>query len=152
MAYALKTRHWCLLPCLSHRYISDRFLPDKAIDLVDEAAAKLRTEINSMPTELDEVSRRVMQLEIEREAFRKETDQASRERLVKLEKELADLKAKRTIDCEAQWERRERRARWTWRNCRKKLSGSSKTDQSEPSGQSKTTISRGRVSCNIKNS
>ena len=78
---------------LSHRYITDRFLPDKAIDLVDEAAAKLRTEIESMPTELDEVSRRVMQLEIEREALRKESDAASRERLAKLEKELADLKA-----------------------------------------------------------
>lgn len=78
---------------LSHRYISDRFLPDKAIDLVDEAAAKLRTEIDSMPSELDEMLRRVMQLEIEREALRKETDQASRERLTRLEKELADLKA-----------------------------------------------------------
>src|SRR6516225_8329885 len=78
---------------LSNRYISDRFLPDKAIDLVDEAAAKLRTEIDSMPTELDEISRRVMQLEIEREALRKEKDTASRERLSKLEKELADLKA-----------------------------------------------------------
>jgi ATP-dependent Clp protease ATP-binding subunit ClpB len=78
---------------LSHRYITDRFLPDKAIDLVDEAAAKLRTEIDSLPTEVDEVSRRVMQLEIEREALRKETDAASRERLAKLEKELADLKA-----------------------------------------------------------
>src|SRR5207249_2445197 len=78
---------------LSNRYISDRFLPDKAIDLVDEAAAKLRTEIDSMPTELDEISRRVMQLEIEREALRKEKDPASRERLGKLEKELADLKA-----------------------------------------------------------
>ncbi|HEY6367643.1 MAG TPA: Clp protease N-terminal domain-containing protein, partial [Candidatus Binatia bacterium] len=66
---------------LSHRYISDRFLPDKAIDLVDEAAAKLRTEIDSLPTELDEVSRRVMQLEIEREALRKESDSASRDRL-----------------------------------------------------------------------
>ena len=77
---------------LSNRYITDRFLPDKAIDLVDEAAAKLRTEIESMPTELDEVSRRVMQLEIEREALRKESDAASRERLAKLEKELADLK------------------------------------------------------------
>ena len=77
---------------LSHRYISDRFLPDKAIDLVDEAAAKLRTEIESMPTALDEVSRRVMQLEIEREALRKESDAASRDRLTKLEKELADLK------------------------------------------------------------
>jgi ATP-dependent Clp protease ATP-binding subunit ClpB len=78
---------------LSNRYISDRFLPDKAIDLVDEAAAKVRTEIDSMPTELDEISRRVMQLEIEREALRKETDPASRDRLEKLEKELADLKA-----------------------------------------------------------
>src|SRR4030095_11071029 len=71
---------------LSHRYITDRFLPDKAIDLVDEAAAKLRTEIESMPTELDEVSRRVMQLEIEREALRKESDAASKDRLAKLEK------------------------------------------------------------------
>ncbi|HLJ97014.1 MAG TPA: ATP-dependent chaperone ClpB, partial [Gemmataceae bacterium] len=78
---------------LSNRYISDRFLPDKAIDLVDEAAAKLRTEIDSMPSELDEISRRVMQLEIEREALRKERDPASKERLGKLEKELADLKA-----------------------------------------------------------
>jgi ATP-dependent Clp protease ATP-binding subunit ClpB len=76
---------------LSNRYISDRFLPDKAIDLVDEAAARLRTEIDSLPAELDEVSRRVMQLEIEREALKKETDQASRERLAKLEKELAGL-------------------------------------------------------------
>jgi len=88
---------------LSHRYISDRFLPDKAIDLVDEAAAKLRTEIDSMPTELDEVSRRVMQLEIEREALRKETDPASRERLSKLEKELAELKAE-ADRLKAQWE------------------------------------------------
>ncbi len=88
---------------LSHRYISDRFLPDKAIDLVDEAAAKLRTEIDSMPTELDEVSRRVMQLEIEREALRKETDQASRERLGKLEKELADLKEE-ADQLKARWE------------------------------------------------
>src|SRR6202795_3673994 len=76
---------------LSHRYISDRFLSDKAIDLVDEAAAKLRTEIDSMPAELDESSRRVMQLEIEREALKKETDSASRSRLEKLEKELAEL-------------------------------------------------------------
>src|SRR5215216_4707578 len=73
---------------LSNRYITDRFLPDKAIDLVDEAASKLRTEIDSMPADLDEVSRRVMQLEIEREALRKETDQASRDRLEKLEEEL----------------------------------------------------------------
>ena len=88
---------------LSHRYISDRFLPDKAIDLMDEAAAKLRTEIDSMPTELDEVSRRVMQLEIEREALRKETDPASRERLNKLEKELADLKEE-ADQLKARWE------------------------------------------------
>ena len=78
---------------LSNRYISDRFLPDKAIDLVDEAAAKLRTEIDSMPSELDETLRRVMQLEIEREALKKETDDASKGRLKKLEKELADLRA-----------------------------------------------------------
>jgi len=77
---------------LSHRYITDRFLPDKAIDLVDEAASKLRMEIDSMPAELDEINRRVMQLEIEREALRKEKDKASKERLDKLEKELADLK------------------------------------------------------------
>ena len=88
---------------LSHRYITDRFLPDKAIDLVDEAAAKLRTEIESMPTELDEVSRRVMQLEIEREALRKENDAASRDRLAKLEKELADLKAQQQ-QLRARWE------------------------------------------------
>jgi ATP-dependent Clp protease ATP-binding subunit ClpB len=78
---------------LSHRYISDRFLPDKAIDLVDEAAARLRTEIDSMPAELDEITRRVMQLEIEREALKKESDAASRERLGKLEEELVKLQA-----------------------------------------------------------
>ena len=67
---------------LSHRYIADRFLPDKAIDLVDEAAAKLRMEATSMPVELDEVRRRIMQLEIEREGLRKEKDKASKERLI----------------------------------------------------------------------
>src|SRR5581483_7337191 len=77
---------------LSNRYIPDRFLPDKAIDLVDEAASKLRMEIDSMPAALDEIRRRIMQLEIEREALRKEKDRASQERLAKLEKELADLK------------------------------------------------------------
>ncbi|MEP6919180.1 MAG: AAA family ATPase, partial [Acidobacteriota bacterium] len=77
---------------LSDRYISDRFLPDKAIDLIDESAARLRMEIDSMPAELDEVARRIMQLEIERQALRKETDKASIERLQKREKELADLK------------------------------------------------------------
>ncbi len=88
---------------LSHRYIADRFLPDKAIDLVDEAASRLRMEIDSMPAELDEVARRIMQLEIEREALRKETDKASRERLEKLDKELADLKEQRSR-LKAQWE------------------------------------------------
>jgi ATP-dependent Clp protease ATP-binding subunit ClpB len=88
---------------LSHRYITDRFLPDKAIDLVDEAASKLRMEIDSMPAELDEVRRRVMQLEIEREALRKETDAASRDRLGRLEKELADLKEEQTR-LQAQWQ------------------------------------------------
>ena len=77
---------------LSHRYISDRFLPDKAIGLVDESAARLRTEIESVPTELDEVDRRVMQLEIERQALKKEKDKASKGRLQALEKELADGK------------------------------------------------------------
>ncbi len=81
---------------LSHRYITDRFLPDKAIDLIDEAAAKLRTEIDSMPAELDEVKRRIMQLEIEREALRKEKDKASKERLGKLEQALASLKEEQT--------------------------------------------------------
>jgi ATP-dependent Clp protease ATP-binding subunit ClpB len=88
---------------LSHRYITDRFLPDKAIDLVDEAASKLRMEIDSMPIELDEVQRRIMQLEIEREALRKERDKASQERLAKLEKELADLKERRD-ELKAHWE------------------------------------------------
>jgi len=88
---------------LSHRYITDRFLPDKAIDLVDEAAAKTRMEIDSLPAELDEVRRRVMQLEIEREALRKETDKASKERLTKLDKELAGLKEEQNR-LQAQWQ------------------------------------------------
>jgi ATP-dependent Clp protease ATP-binding subunit ClpB len=78
---------------LSNRYISDRFLPDKAVDLVDESASRLRIEIDSVPMEIDEVQRKIMQLEIEREALKKEKDKASLERLKKLEKELADLKA-----------------------------------------------------------
>ena len=81
---------------LSNRYITDRFLPDKAIDLVDEAASRLRMEIDSMPAELDEVKRRIMQLEIEREALRKEKDKASKERLAKIDKELANLKEEQT--------------------------------------------------------
>jgi ATP-dependent Clp protease ATP-binding subunit ClpB len=88
---------------LANRYITGRFLPDKAIDLVDESAAKLRMEIDSMPVELDEIERRIMQLEIEREALRKEKDQASVERLAKLDKELADLKEQRT-KLAAHWE------------------------------------------------
>jgi ATP-dependent Clp protease ATP-binding subunit ClpB len=89
---------------LSHRYISDRFLPDKAIDLVDEAAARLRTEIDSMPAELDEITRRSTQLEIEREALRKETDAASRDRLERLEQELGGLQREAGALRE-QWER-----------------------------------------------
>jgi ATP-dependent Clp protease ATP-binding subunit ClpB len=88
---------------LSNRYIADRFLPDKAIDLVDEAAAKLRTEIDSMPTELDEASRRMMQLEIEREALRKESDDASKARLEKLDGELAELH-EQTDGLRARWQ------------------------------------------------
>ncbi len=78
---------------LSHRYISDRFLPDKAIDLIDEAASRLRIEIDSMPVEVDEVERKITQMEIEKQALLKEKDKASRERLEKIEKELAELKA-----------------------------------------------------------
>ena len=88
---------------LSHRYIADRFLPDKAIDLVDEAAARLRTEIDSMPAELDEVSRKVMQLEIEREALKKERDAASKARLVSIEKELAEKNSRLQV-LRAQWD------------------------------------------------
>ena len=89
---------------LSHRYISDRFLPDKAIDLMDEAAAKLRIEIDSMPVELDELERRRIQLSIEREALKKESDSASKERLEKLEKELNELQLKVDI-LKAQWQK-----------------------------------------------
>jgi len=88
---------------LSHRYISDRFLPDKAIDLVDEACAMIRTEIDSLPAELDEVTRRVMQLEIEEAALKKEKDKASQVRLSGLRKELADLKD-RSKTLKAQWD------------------------------------------------
>ncbi len=81
---------------LSHRYITDRFLPDKAIDLIDEAAARLRTEIDSLPAELDELERQIRQLEIERQALKKETDRASKERLAALERQLAELSEQRT--------------------------------------------------------
>ena len=82
---------------LSDRYISDRFLPDKAIDLVDEAAAKLRTEIDSMPAELDDITRRIMQLEIEAAALEKESDPASQERLNLLLKDLQDLRSESEV-------------------------------------------------------
>ena len=88
---------------LSDRYISDRFLPDKAIDLIDEAAAMIRTEIDSMPSELDELTRKSMQLEIEREALKKEEDDASKERLVVLEKELAEINSKKSV-LKSQWD------------------------------------------------
>jgi ATP-dependent Clp protease ATP-binding subunit ClpB len=88
---------------LSHRYIADRFLPDKAIDLVDEAASRLRIEIDSMPAELDEIERRIMQLEIERVSLAKETDEPSRERLERLDRELADLK-ERSAGFKTRWE------------------------------------------------
>ena len=89
---------------LSNRYITERFLPDKAIDLVDEAASRLRMEMDSMPAELDEIERRRMQLEIEREALRKEKDDASKARLEALERELADLR-ERGDAMKSQWER-----------------------------------------------
>ena len=94
-----------LIACatLSDRYISDRFLPDKAIDLMDEAAARIRTEIDSMPQELDEISRKIMQLEIEKQALSKETDKASAARLAALEKELAALREENAA-MRAQWE------------------------------------------------
>ncbi len=88
---------------LSHRYITDRQLPDKAIDLIDEAGAMIRTEIDSLPTELDTINRKLMQLEIEREALRKESDSSSKERLAKLEKELAELRDEQSV-LMAQWE------------------------------------------------
>lgn len=94
-----------LIACaaLSDRYISDRFLPDKAIDLMDEAAARIRTEIDSMPSELDEISRKIMQLEIEKQALGKETDNASKARLEALDKELSQLRDESNA-MRAQWE------------------------------------------------
>ncbi len=89
---------------LSHRYIADRFLPDKAIDLIDEAASRLRIEIDSVPTEIDEVDRRVMQLEIELTSLRKEKDEASQERREAIESELGELRS-RSSEMRAQWEK-----------------------------------------------
>jgi ATP-dependent Clp protease ATP-binding subunit ClpB len=88
---------------LSHRYISDRFLPDKAVDLVDEAASRLKIELDSMPTEIDQIERQVMQLEMERQALKKEKDEASQQRLARLEKELSDLK-EQSAQLKAQWQ------------------------------------------------
>src|ERR1700676_1642454 len=89
---------------LSHRYISDRFLPDKAVDLVDEAASRLKIELDSMPTEIDVIEREVMQREMERQALKKEKDAASKERLKKLEKELGELKEKSSA-LKAEWQK-----------------------------------------------
>ncbi|CAN5436011.1 ATP-dependent chaperone ClpB [soil metagenome] len=89
---------------LSHRYISDRFLPDKAVDLIDEAASRLKIELDSMPTEIDVIEREIMQLEMERQALKKEQDVASKERLTKLEKELASLKEK-SGGMKAEWQK-----------------------------------------------
>ena len=88
---------------LADRYISDRFLPDKAIDLVDEACASIKTELDSMPTELDELNRRVMQLEIEETALKKETDRLSQDRLAELQKELSELRDDLSVK-KAQWD------------------------------------------------
>ena len=88
---------------LSHRYITDRFLPDKAVDLVDEAASRLRMELDSMPTEIDQLERQIMQFEIERTALKKEKDEGSRERLKKIERDLANLKEK-SGHLKAQWQ------------------------------------------------
>jgi ATP-dependent Clp protease ATP-binding subunit ClpB len=88
---------------LSHRYISDRYLPDKAVDLVDEAASRLKIELDSMPTEIDQIERQIMQLEMERQALQKEKDVASQERLTRLEKEVSDLK-ETSAQLKAQWQ------------------------------------------------
>jgi len=88
---------------LSNRYIADRFLPDKAVDLVDEAASRLKIELDSMPTEIDQIERQTMQLEMERQALKKEKDEASQQRLSRLEKELSDLK-EQSAQLKAQWQ------------------------------------------------
>jgi len=104
---------------MSDRYISDRFLPDKAIDLIDEACASIRTEIDSMPAELDEITRKTMRLEIEETALKKEKDDASVERLKSLRKELADLKAQRDV-MRSQWDN-EKKSHETIQNLREEL-------------------------------
>jgi ATP-dependent Clp protease ATP-binding subunit ClpB len=104
---------------LSHRYIADRFLPDKAIDLVDEAAARLRIEIDSLPIEIDQIERRIVQLEIERQALSKEKDKASKERLARIDKDLADLKERASV-MRAHWQQ-EKEAISTIRTVKEKI-------------------------------
>ena len=104
MAFAFRMPRSIAAATLSHRYIADRFLPDKAVDLVDEAASRLKIELDSMPTEIDQLERQIMQLEMEKQALRKERDAASKERLAKLEKELADLK-EQSDRLKVQWQK-----------------------------------------------
>lgn len=115
---------------LSNRYITDRFLPDKAIDLVDEAASRLRIEVDSKPEEIDELDRRIMQLKIEREALKKEKDTASQDRLVKLEKELADLSSRSNVLTSA------------WMAEKEKLAGSHKLKESLDQARSELEIAQ----------
>jgi ATP-dependent Clp protease ATP-binding subunit ClpB len=112
---------------LSHRYISDRFLPDKAIDLIDEAASRLRMEIDSLPAEIDEVQRKLMQMEIEREALKKETDSASKDRLEKLNKEIAQLKVQ-CEDIKKHWHREKERIQ-SIQSLKEKLEEAKKDEQ-----------------------
>ncbi len=121
-ACASRTTRWSPPRCSRNRYITDRFLPDKAIDLVDEACAMIRTEIDSMPPELDEVTRRVMQLEIEEAALKKEKDKASQERLEALRKELADLQGRRPTRMRAQWEAEKEAIEQACRRCARRSS------------------------------
>ena len=112
---------------LSHRYISDRFLPDKAIDLIDEAASRLRMEIDSLPAEIDEVQRKLMQMEIEREALKKEKDSASKDRLEKLNKEIAQLKVQ-CEDMKKHWHREKERIQ-SIQSLKEKLEEAKKDEQ-----------------------
>ncbi len=117
---------------MSNRYISDRFLPDKAIDLIDEAASRLRMEIDSKPQELDRVDRQIMQLEIEREALKKEKDKASKERLKKLEKELADLQEESRA-LTARWEQ-EKAAIQSLRDTKEQIEAGAPPDRGSTAG------------------
>ena len=112
---------------LSHRYISDRFLPDKAIDLIDEAASRLRIEIDSMPTEIDEIERKIMQLEIERQALKRENDKAAKERLGRLEREIAELRAT-SDELKAHW-KKEKEAIQKLRSLKEKIEATKVEEQ-----------------------